>query len=87
MESMEGPVIAAIHFAKQPMFQAPQQLLKEALKLDSEIYGEVYRTKDFKEGVTAFLEKRKPVFRNQSFTFCVKSKQWVKEARGACSLN
>jgi enoyl-CoA hydratase/carnithine racemase len=35
------------------------------LTKDSEIYGEVYKTKDFKEGVTAFLEKRKPVFRNE----------------------
>ncbi|HYA94213.1 MAG TPA: enoyl-CoA hydratase-related protein [Thermodesulfobacteriota bacterium] len=58
-----GP--ASIHFAKQSMFQAAQHPFKEALKQDSEIYGEVYKTKDFKEGVTAFLEKRKPVFKNQ----------------------
>jgi 1,4-dihydroxy-2-naphthoyl-CoA synthase len=35
------------------------------LAKDSEIYGEVYKTKDFKEGVTAFLEKRKPDFKNE----------------------
>jgi enoyl-CoA hydratase len=58
-----GP--AAIHFAKQSMFQATQHLFKEALNQDSEIYGEVYKTKDFKEGVTAFLEKRKPTFENK----------------------
>jgi len=58
----QGP--AAIHFAKQSMFQSSQHLFQEALNLDSEIYGEVYKTKDFKEGVTAFLEKRKPVFEN-----------------------
>ena len=58
----QGP--AAIHFAKQSMFQSSQHLFQEALNLDSEIYGEVYKTKDFKEGVTAFLEKRKPVFKN-----------------------
>jgi enoyl-CoA hydratase len=57
-----GP--AAIHFAKQSMFQATQHPFKEALNQDSEIYGEVYKTKDFKEGVTAFLEKRKPIFGN-----------------------
>jgi enoyl-CoA hydratase len=57
-----GP--AAIHFAKQSMFQATQNPFKEALNQDSEIYGEVYKTKDFKEGVTAFLEKRKPTFEN-----------------------
>jgi enoyl-CoA hydratase/carnithine racemase len=47
------------------MFQAALNPFKEALKQDSEIYGEVYKTKDFKEGVTAFLEKRKPTFKNQ----------------------
>jgi enoyl-CoA hydratase len=57
-----GP--AAIHIAKRSMFQAAQNSYLEALRRDSEIYGEVYQTKDFKEGVTAFLEKRKPVFEN-----------------------
>jgi enoyl-CoA hydratase len=59
----QGP--ASIHLAKRAMFHASQLSLREALVKDSEIYGEVYKTKDFKEGVTAFLEKRKPVFRNE----------------------
>ena len=59
----KGP--ASIHFAKRSFFQISQHSYLDSLKLDSEIYGEVYKTKDFKEGVTAFLEKRKPVFRNE----------------------
>jgi enoyl-CoA hydratase len=59
----KGP--AAIHLAKKSMFQAIQKPYQEALKIDSELYGEVYKTEDFKEGVTAFLEKRKPTFKNR----------------------
>jgi enoyl-CoA hydratase len=58
-----GP--AAIHFAKRAMGMAFHYPYPEALRKDTELYGEVYKTKDFKEGVTAFLEKRKPVFKNE----------------------
>ena len=58
-----GP--AAIHFAKRAMGMAFHYPYAEALRKDTELYGEVYKTKDFKEGVTAFLEKRKPVFKNE----------------------
>ncbi len=58
-----GP--ASIHIAKRSMFYASQHHLGEALTKDSELYGEVYQTEDFREGVTAFLEKRKPVFKNR----------------------
>jgi len=57
-----GP--AAIHFAKKAMFEASRHSYLDSLKKDTELYGEVYKTKDFKEGVTAFLEKRKPTFEN-----------------------
>jgi len=59
----KGP--AAIHVAKRAMFEASQRTLIDALAKDSELYGEVYKTRDFKEGVTAFLEKRKPIFKNE----------------------
>ncbi len=62
-EIARGP--AAIHIAKRAMFQAFDHPYHEALRIDSELYGEVYKTEDFREGVTAFLEKRKPVFKNR----------------------
>ncbi len=62
-ELTHGP--AAIHVAKRSMFHASQHSLIEALVKDSELYGEIYKTEDFREGVAAFLEKRKPIFKNR----------------------
>ncbi|WP_408587933.1 enoyl-CoA hydratase-related protein [Novosphingobium sp.] len=38
-------------------------LLKTALEANGKIFGRLMRTRDFKEGVTAFAEKRKPEWR------------------------
>lgn len=38
---------------------------KEGLDLEAQLFGNCCNTKDFKEGTSAFLEKRKPVFTNK----------------------
>lgn len=39
--------------------------LNEGLKLEREQFEELFQTKDAKEGIRAFIEKRKPVFTNE----------------------
>jgi enoyl-CoA hydratase/carnithine racemase len=55
-----GP--AALRFAKKAINKAFDLDTKEASELASRFYSEIYATKDSKEGITAYLEKRKASF-------------------------
>lgn len=39
--------------------------LQEGLKLEAELFSELFATEDMHEGTTAFLEKRKPIFQGK----------------------
>jgi len=39
--------------------------LSSALDLEAELFADVFKTEDVKEGVQAFIEKRPPIFRNK----------------------
>jgi enoyl-CoA hydratase len=56
----KGP--ASINLAKQAINKAFDLEMDDALELSSKLYGDVYKTSDSKEGINAFLEKRKPEF-------------------------
>jgi len=56
----KGP--ASINLAKQAINKAFDLEMGDALELSSQLYGDVYKTDDSKEGINAFLEKRKPEF-------------------------
>ena len=58
-----GPV--AIARAKECMNRGSDLTLDEGLKLESESFADLFTTNDQREGTTAFLEKRKPVFRGE----------------------
>ena len=58
-----GPV--AVRFAKKAVNRGLQMPLHDALCLEAMLFGELFETKDAKEGVTAFMEKRKPDFQGK----------------------
>lgn len=52
----------AVQLAKKVMNEGMDQTLKEGLKFEAETFGKICETEDKKEGVNAFIEKRKPCF-------------------------
>lgn len=46
----------------QAVNQGLKMDLEEGLKLETELFSQLFSTQDMKEGTSAFLEKRKPIF-------------------------
>lgn len=59
----KGPV--AITLAKRAINEGLEMDLKEGLKVEAKLFGELFDTFDMREGVKAFLEKRPPRFENR----------------------
>ena len=57
-----GPVAVAV--ALEMIQHGTDMPLQEAILLEANAFGMVSATEDMKEGLNAFLEKRKPVFKN-----------------------
>ena len=56
-----GPV--AVRMALESIYRAMDAPLSEAMATESSIFGLLASTEDMREGMTAFLEKRKPDFK------------------------
>jgi enoyl-CoA hydratase/carnithine racemase len=56
---------AAIANTKQALYQGIELPLSEALALERDLLEPLFKTEDAQEGLTAFVEKRQPVFKGQ----------------------
>ncbi len=61
--AMNGPF--AVRSCKRAIDEGISLPLDEAMKLELEIYDKVARSEDAEAGLTAFLEKKKPVFKGR----------------------
>ncbi len=55
----------AIRMALKAVNMTEETTLSDGQKLEASLFGVCCDSEDFKEGTTAFLEKRKPVFKNK----------------------
>lgn len=58
-----GPV--AVRMALESVYRAMDTSMKDALDYESNLFGLLASTSDMKEGMTAFLDKRKPDFQGR----------------------
>jgi enoyl-CoA hydratase/carnithine racemase len=56
-----GPL--AVRAAKEAMIRGYSMTLEDGLRLENSLVAYLLGTEDFTEGTTAFVEKRKPVYK------------------------
>lgn len=64
-QTLAGKAPIALRLAKQAINEGLELTLEQGLALEARLWGEVALTEDKTEGTTAFLEKRKPVFKGR----------------------
>jgi enoyl-CoA hydratase len=62
---MTGHSLPALGFARNAIHRGLALALREGLEIEADLNTLAFQTADAVEGMTAFLEKRKPVFRDR----------------------
>ena len=55
----------SVMMAKETVNRAFETTLSEGVRFERRLFHSTFATDDQKEGMSAFVEKRKPVFRNR----------------------
>ncbi|WP_409305199.1 enoyl-CoA hydratase/isomerase family protein [Peribacillus sp. SCS-155] len=63
--TITGYSLQALSRIKKAVNEGLQSSLDEGIDLEATLFAEVFRTEDIKEGVQAFIEKRKPSFKHK----------------------
>ncbi len=64
-ETIAGLAPIAVRACLKAVTNGLEMPLADGLKLEAELFTQMFSTEDMREGTRAFLEKRKPVFRNK----------------------
>jgi enoyl-CoA hydratase len=57
--------LPVLGFAREAVMRAPDTPIHEGLKIEADLSTLAYQTADAAEGMAAFLEKRKPAFKDR----------------------
>ena len=64
-EKIAGFSLPSTMLAKEAVSRAYETVLSEGMRAERRLFHALFATEDQKEGMTAFIEKRKPAFRNR----------------------
>lgn len=64
-QQIAGQPAVAINLIKKSIDRGADVALLDALKIEADLFEQVFRTEDVKEGVAAFMEKRKANFKHR----------------------